>query len=417
VRPARVAFGVAAGLVAGRVASLAQTGTGELGGVTFPPMLVVMALAGLGATVLAAGLGELWADAAPALRHSRSSWTVALVGSSVVFAIVLWAASSLELALDRLGWMVVRLWLVTVLGSWPTLVAVAVLAAVAAVALHASRQGAMAPAWLLERGESWPWPTAGRPGLAEAVVPAVAGGLAGAGAIIGFRVLAGPPASDTAGLQRFYTYVWVAAAAAGGAVTLALGLLVPRRGVGVGALAGPLASLVAVAGLLAMTSVLGGSLDADFVTPTVRFPLALGLLLAVLVAPAGLLAWHRERRLARVWPAAAALGLVAVLAVVGGRDALTGNQSILVPDIGDREQALALVEVTQYAATATDVERRYSAVEAAVAAIVADQTADGPTRAAPASVPRSWRPCRRCSATRRRTSRQPPTSDRSTLLV
>ncbi len=379
-------------------------------------MLVVMALAGLGATVLAAGLGELWADAAPALRHSRSSWTVALVGSSVVFAIVLWAASSLELALDRLGWMVVRLWLVTVLGSWPTLVAVAVLAAVAAVALHASRQGAMAPAWLLERGESWPWPTAGRPGLAEAVVPAVAGGLAGAGAIIGFRVLAGPPASDTAGLQRFYTYVWVAAAA-GGAVTLALGLLVPRRGVGVGALAGPLASLVAVAGLLAMTVVLGGGLGADFVTPTVRFPLALGLLLAVLVAPAGLLAWHRERRLARVWPAAAALGLVAVLAVVGGRDALTGNQSILVPDIGDREQALALVEVTQYAATATDVERRYSAVEAAVAAIVADQTADGPTRAAPASVPRSWRPCRRCSATRRRTSRQPPTSDRSTLLV
>src|SRR6266545_211413 len=205
-------------------------------------------------------------------------WRAAVVASSVVFAIVLWAASSLELALDRLGWVVARLWLVTVLASWPTLGAVAVLAAAAAWALGASRRGAMTPAWLLEGGESWPWPTAGRAGLAEAVVPAVAAGLAGAGAIIGVRVLAGRPASDAAALQRFYTYIWVAAAA-GAAVTLALGLLVPRRGVGVGALAGPLASLVAVAGLLAMTVVLGGGLGADFVTPTVRIPLVLGLIL------------------------------------------------------------------------------------------------------------------------------------------
>ena len=381
VRAAPVAFGVAAGLVLGQVASLAQTGTGEFGGVTQPPMLAVIALTGLGATVLAAGLGDLWADAAPALRNPRGSWAVALVASSVVFAIVLWAASSLELALDRLGWVVARLWLVTVLASWPTLGAVAVLAAAAAWALGASRRGALTPAWLLEGGESWPWPTAGRAGLAEAVVPAVAAGLAGAGAIIGVRVLAGRPASDAAALQRFYTYVWVAAAA-GAAVTLALGLLVPRRGVGVGALAGPLASLVAVAGLLAMTVVLGGGLGADFVTPTVRIPLALGLILAVLLAPAGLLAWHQVRRLPRVWPAAAALSLVAVLAVVGGGDALTGNQSIPTPDAGDRDQQLALAELTQYAATATELQRRYSAVEAAVGTIAADQSADGPARAA-----------------------------------
>jgi hypothetical protein len=164
-------------------------------------------------------------------------------------------------------------------------------------------------------------------------------------------------------------------------MTMALGLLVPRRGVGVGALAGPLASLVAVVGFLAMNTVLGGGLDADFVTSTLRFPLALGLILAVLVAPAGLLAWHRGRRLARVWPAAAALSLVAVLVVVGGRDALT-RESIPVPGGGDREQALALAEVTRYAATANQVQQRYSTVETAVAAIAADQTIDGPGRAA-----------------------------------
>jgi Zn-dependent protease with chaperone function len=380
-RRAGGAAGVAAGFVLGQVASLAQTGTGALGGVTHPPMLAVIALAGLGATVLTAGLGELWADAAPALRRSRTSWMVALAVGSVVFAAVLWAASSLELALDQAGWLVTRLWAVTVLASWPTIGAVAALAVAAGWALAASRQGAMTPAWLLERGTSRPWPTSSRVSLAEAVVPALAGGLVGAGVIIGVRVLTGPLTSDAAKVEHFYTYVWVAAAA-GAAMTLTLALLVPRRGVGVGALAGPLASLMVAVGLLAVSTARGGGLDAAFVTSTVRFPLALGLILAVLVAPAGLLAWHQEQRLARIWPAAAALSLVAVLAVVGGRDALTRNESIPIPDGGDREQALALAEVTQYAATATQVQQRYSAVETAVAAIAADQTIDGPARAA-----------------------------------
>jgi Zn-dependent protease with chaperone function len=381
-RAAPVAFGVAAGLVLGQVASLAQTGTGALGGVDHPPALAVLALAGLGATLLAAGLGELWADAAPAVRHPRTSWAMALVVGSVLYAIVLWAAASLELALDRLGWLVAKLWLVTVAGSWPTIAAVAVLAGAAARALRAARRGPAPPAWLLERGGARPWPAGGRAGLAEAVAPALAGGLAGAGAIVGYRVLAGPAASDIEVEQRFYTYVWVAAAA-GAAVTLALALLVPRRGVGVGMLAGPLASLVAVAGFLAMNTALGGDLDPDFVTTAARFPLALGLLLAVLVAPAGLLAWERERRRAPAWPAAAAVALVAVLAVLGARDTLTGFGPIAVPQAaGDRQAQLALVEVTRYAATAADVGRRYTDVQAAVAAIDADASVDGPARAA-----------------------------------
>jgi hypothetical protein len=383
VRPAPVAFGVGAGLALGQVASLAQTGIDELGGVKHPPMLAVIAVAGLGATVLTAGLGELWADAAPALRRARASWLTAIAASSVMFAMVLWAAGSLELAQDRLGWVVTRMWLVTVLGSWPVLVAVAALAATAAWALLRPGHGALTPRWLLERGEPGPWPASGRVRLPEAAAAALAAGLAGAAAIIGYRILAGPAATDAAVLQRFYSYFWVAAAA-GAAVMLALALLVPRRGVGVGALAGPLATLIALAGFLAMNTALGGDLDADFVTSTVRFPLALGLVLAVLAAPVGLIAWQRDRQhRARVWPVAAVLGLVAVLAVLGGRGVLVGDLSLAMPDSGDRDQQLALAEVAQYAGTATDIQQRYAAVETAVAAIVNDRTAaDGPARAA-----------------------------------
>jgi Peptidase family M48 len=370
VRAAPVAVGVAAGLVLGHIASLAHLTEGALGGVRDSRILTVIALAGLGATVLAAGLGELWANAAPALRRARTSWVAALAVNSVLFATVLWAAGSLQLALDWSGWVVARTWLVSVVGSWPTLAAVPVLAA--AWALRFSRQGALTPAWLLERGEPQLWPATGRTTLTEAGMSAVAAGLAGAAVIIGGRVLAGPPASDVAALERSYIYAWVAAAA-GAAVALALALLVPRRGVGVAVLAGPLASLVAVAGLLAMNTVLGGSLDVHFVLSTARLPLALGLVLVVLVAPAGLLAWNRERRTARVWPAATALSLVAVLAVVAGRDLLIDMRSVLAP-----------ADLTQYAPTVTGLQDPLARMktQAVLARISPESTGDKPAAAA-----------------------------------
>jgi Zn-dependent protease with chaperone function len=381
-RPTPVALGVAAGLVLGQVASFAQTGT-ALGGVDHPALLVVIALAGLGATALAAGLGELWANAAPAMRHARASWVAALVVNSVLFTAVLWAAASLELALDQGSSAITRTWLVTAVASWPILTAVVVLAVTAAWALGRSRHGAVAPAWLLERGGPWPWPVAGRGGLTETAVTAVAVGLAGAGTIVGFRAVAGPAGSDAVTLQRFYTYVWVAAAA-GAAAALALALLVPRRGVGAGALAGPLACLVAVTGFLAMNTAIGGGLAADFVTTTVRTPLALGLVLAVLAAPAGLLTWRGDRRLPRAWPAAAALGLVAAVTVVAGRGTLTSLVSEDTPaPPGQGRDSVLIAEAMYYVtAVAPDVLRRYQAVQAAANAINADQTLEAPTRAA-----------------------------------
>jgi hypothetical protein len=382
VRPGPVGFGVAAGLALGQVASLAQTGAGLLGDVSHPGLLVVVALAGLGATVLVASLGELWADAAAAVRHPRTSWAAGLVVGSVAYAFVLWVAGWLQLLLDWGGWPLARLWLVTVLGSWPTIAALAVLGGAAAWALGASRRAAAAPTWLLEPGRPQPWPAkTGRTGLVETVLVAVAVGLTGAGTLIAFRVLAGPAPADAAE-QRFYSYVWMVATA-GAAATLALAVLVPRRGVGAGALAGPLACLVAVAGFLAMNTVLGGKLYAGFVVSVARPPLGLGLVLAVLVAPAGLLAWHRERPLATLWPAAAAIGLAAVLVVAAGRNTLTDFQPVAAATAaGERDRLVALAEATRYAATAGDVIRRYQAVEAAAAGINADQRADGPTRAA-----------------------------------
>ena len=337
VRPAPVALGVAAGLVLGEVSSLASTGTESLGGVTHPPVLVVDALVGLGATALVAGLAELWADAAPAARTARGSWLLALALSSVVFAFALWVGGTLELALDQGGWLVARSWLVTVLGTGPAMAAVTVLAGSAAGALLAARPGAPTPAWLLERGERRPWPAAGRGGLAEAAVPAAVVGLVAAAAMVALRVAAGPALTDAAKEERFYTFVWVAAAGAA-AVTLALALRRPGRGLGVAALAGPLACLVAVAGFVAMNTVLGGRLSAGFVVLVARPPLALGLVLVVLVASAGLLAWRPGAREASVWPAAAALGLVAVLAVVAGRGTLVGFGSI--PEVPARSAAM-----------------------------------------------------------------------------
>jgi Zn-dependent protease with chaperone function len=382
VRPAQVALGVAAGLVLGQVASLAQTGTGFLGGVTHPPTLALVALGGLGATMLAAGLGELCADAAPAARGARGSWLLALTVSSVLFATALWLAGSLELTLDQGNWLITRMWLVTVVGAWPVLAAVAVLAVTAAWALRATRQGALTPAWLLERGERRPWPTAGRAGLAEAVAPAVVVGLVAAAGMVALAVLSGPVLSAAAKEQRFYASVWVAAAAAA-AVTLALALLVPRRGLGVAALAGPLACLVAVAGFLALNKLRGGGLSLDFAILAARPSLALGLVGTVLVATAGLLAWDQGRRPQRVWPAAAALSLVVVLAVVAGRGTLAGAGPLAaLPGAEDYQRQLAAAEAAQYGAVAADVLRRYGTVQAAVAAIDADRAADGPARAA-----------------------------------
>jgi Zn-dependent protease with chaperone function len=374
--PTPAAFGVAVGLILGHVASLATT-AGERLGLANPLALAVLGSAGLGATVLAAGLGEIWADAAPAARHARISWIVALAVNAVLFAAVLWVSASLETLLGAAGWLAGRLWLETLVASWPMLVAVTLLAVTVTWALVASRSGAVTPAWLVEQGESQPWPTIGHRSLVQATTVGMAVGLAAVATQVAFRAVAGSASSPAVQEQRYYMFIWLAAAA-GATAALALAMFAPRRGVGAGALAGPLACLIAVAGFLAMNTVLGGRIDVGFVTGVARPPLALGLVLTVVVAPAGLLTWRGRWRVAHIWPIAAAMGLVVSLAVIAARGPITGFKPSAEPPADS-----AVAEAQHYlTAIAPNLIRRYTIVGGVVAAIDADTTADGPARAA-----------------------------------
>jgi Zn-dependent protease with chaperone function len=320
VRLAPVVAGVFSGFVLGGAASLAGSGIGLLDRDADPLLLAVTALCAAGATVTTAGLGELWADAAGRLRSARVSWAAAVVLPGIVFAAVLWAGATTQKALLWGGWALVRLVLPEYFSTVPMVAAALVLAVAAGWALWAARSVALTPAWLLESGPRYEWPTAGAPRLWPTVATGVTAGVAGAAALIAFRLTAGAAAGDAQLVQRFYTFVFVAAAAAvaGGFV---LAMLCPGGGAGAALLAVPIATTVTTIGFLALSTVLGGKLGASF-AGTLRKPLGLALLGEMLVLSVVVLPPAR-RRLDLVVPAAAALAaLLAATTVIAARDAL-----------------------------------------------------------------------------------------------
>jgi hypothetical protein len=226
--------------------------------------------------------------------------------------------------------------------------------------------------------------------LAEAVSTGIAVGLTGTGVLVGVLAVAGG-ASSAAPAEWETLILWVIAAV-GATAGLALELSVPRRGVGAGALAGPLACVIAVIGLITYTNLdgrpsigrgfsavapplglLGSKPLVRLVTSVGQPPLALWLVLAVLAAPAALLTWRKEQRLRRTWPAAAAMGLVVSLALVTVRGPLVGLASAPNPAVAEAQQYLTTV--------GPDAARRYDAVGEAVRLIGADTSSDGPARA------------------------------------
>uniref|UniRef100_UPI001BDCA43C M48 family metalloprotease n=1 Tax=Pseudonocardia lacus TaxID=2835865 RepID=UPI001BDCA43C len=152
--PWPAALGVAVGLVAGYPTSLGATEAAD------PLWVAVVAAAGAGATLIAAGAGEVWADALPVLRRARWAWVPAVVVTGAVYAAVVWAVGQFVVLLDAGGWSLVGLWLVAMPDRWLPLAAVLVLAASAAVALGAARPNGAAPAWLVEAGPPTHWPAA-----------------------------------------------------------------------------------------------------------------------------------------------------------------------------------------------------------------------------------------------------------------
>ena len=310
---ARIAGGVFVGTAAGQATTLAAAGSGSLTTQDHPWAALVIAVAAAGATVLAAGLGELWADAAPGLPRAAASWIPAILLSGTLFTVTVWFAAVFQRALDQSGWTWASAALVTVLASAPMAWAALLLATAAAWALHNSRRPAPPPVWMAEShraeaptsaltltnaataGEgtsaepvprgSLPWHTTGSGGAARVLLIGAGAGLTGGAAITVYRVVMGPAADFATQEQRYYTYLALAAltAAAAGA---ALAVLVPRRGPGAALLAVATAVLATQACFLGLNTAFGGALNPQFAWAVTQPALALGLLTLVIAAAA-----------------------------------------------------------------------------------------------------------------------------------
>jgi Zn-dependent protease with chaperone function len=376
-----VALGVAAGLVLGQLASLAGTGSGAAGGLDHPAWLAVSAALGAGATALSAGLAQLWSDAVPRL-HRRVAVAALVVFGGLIFACALWISSTLQLVLDAGGLALARAWVVTLLPSADLINGtVVVLALSAGWALWARTGRATAPAWMIEGGNPPAWPSGGIRAR-QWVTVALACGIAAEGGLVAYRFIAGPAASLAFQAQRYYLYIWVAAAA-GGVCTLALCWLDRVRGPGLACLAAPLATLTAVAGFLILNTALGGNLGAHFVVTVARAPLALGLLFGLTAALAGLIprasrspgrtAAARVRPV-RLLPAVALPTICAAAAsalLIAGRGPIVGPPATLVPGNSGSSSLIpaAQLDGLRYLdTTAPAIEAAYARVQRSVTA-------------------------------------------------
>jgi Zn-dependent protease with chaperone function len=386
------ALGVAAGLVLGQLASLASTGSGAAGGLAHPAWLVVSAALGAGATVLSAGLAQLGSDAVPRLHRRVAVGAIVVIGG-LIFASALWIASRLQFALDAGGLALARAWLVTLLPSADLVTGtVAILAMSGGWALWARSGRATAPAWIIESGNPLTWPSGGIRARRWVTV-ALTCGIAAEGCLAAFRFIAGPAASPAFQAQRYYLYIWVAAAA-GGVCTLALCWLDRVRGIGLACLAAPLATLTAVAGFLIVNTALGGNLNVHFVVTVAQAPLALGLLSSLTAALAGLIP-RAPRSPGRTTPARTrpvrlptALALPAVCAaaastlLIAGRGPVVGPPATLVPGNSEGSSVIppAQLDGLRYLnTTAPAIEAAYARVQRSVTAAAA---APSPGRAA-----------------------------------
>ena len=327
LRVTPVALGVLVGYALGAVVSLAQIGSQGVGEYQHLAVNALTPLAICGATVLAAGLGELFADVAPRFRSPRASWIVCIVLVGTLFAITLWAATTLSLAVDEGSWPLSSLALLTVLSGRGLAIVALGFAAVTAWALVTVRNDAVAPSWAVLGDSPPPWPAPAKPRLLGTVLIGAAAGTVGALMIVGFRLLVGPAQDQTEQLVRSGTYILLAAAV-GAAAAIAMVVAQPDRGLGAALLASPIASVTTVIGFLALNTVLGGQLTAVFVEEFVRRSVALSLLSLLGVAVASLVLQIRRTSAMNATfatvVAAAVLAGAASLGVLAARQTLTG---------------------------------------------------------------------------------------------
>jgi hypothetical protein len=283
LRLAPVALSVGAGLVLGRALSLGQVGTASGLGADHPGVLVVPALAGVGATAVVTGLALLWADAAPRMPSARRHWLPALLTSGMVFAAAVWTSEAMANTLDYGGVAFAALALVADDPSWLTLSTAVVVALAAAVPLALRRPGLAAPSWTLEAGGRPLWPVPRRPGLPQGLALGILTGAAGTATYVGFRTWYGAAGSAGETEARVFAYILLAGLVAAAAVAAA-GLLQGSRGAATALVAAPTSVLTTALGFAVLNVALGGTLTSDFARPLVLRPLSITLMLALLGA-------------------------------------------------------------------------------------------------------------------------------------
>jgi Zn-dependent protease with chaperone function len=199
----RVVGAVFTGSLLGQVASLAAVGTGTTTGSRTWTPVVLFAVALAGTTAVVGWLGVAAAGRAWALS-ARAYAAVAVVGSGLMFAFVLWVVTTLTHALDLGGWWLTGMVAVDLL-TGPVAVAVILLVVLAVVVLLATSIRTP-PGWAVEaqvQGASADGPVAGDrpvvptrlrrlPLLALLGVAALLAGVVAFGALT-VRTVTGPP--------------------------------------------------------------------------------------------------------------------------------------------------------------------------------------------------------------------------------
>lgn len=294
-RSAPVVLGVLIGASAGQAASLAQVGVG------IGPSALFLPVGLAGTAALTGGLAALRAARPPSMGGTAA---VAALGGTTATAAV-WAAQEAQAVVNIGGPALLTTWS-TSSGTLLLPAAVALVLAIAAL-----------------------WARHGTPRRAGVVMGVVAGAC-GALGLASYRVMAGPPQGDE-DVLRWLGAIVVGTAAVGALVLLGLGLSRGSSGIGSGLIAGPVATITAGVGYLAVNAALGGD-PLALAWPVLGAALPLGLLLG---APAALLATAGPIRRAPVTgrsPVAATTLVVAVLSAVTTAGALHGR-NVLLPGV------------------------------------------------------------------------------------
>lgn len=378
-RVAPVALGVFVGCVAGEMASFAGIALEGLERFGQPLLVSLVALAFAGATVVVAGLGELWAQASGRFRGASGNWVPAVVFSTLLFGVALWAGDQLRAVLSAGGWgfasAVVQSWMAN-----PVLCLLAVLfAAVTGWAQWAARRGTTTPSWL---AAPRPWLPTG-PRTRHVIGVGVVAGLAGVAVLAGFRYLTAPPAGFAEQEQWLHAYVWLAGAVAATAALL-VGLLFGARGRGTALLAGPVAAVIVGAGVLVINTARGGALTFTFAMSFLPDMLAAGFLLSVATAWLGLVAPVAPRR-SPSWlvliTVSAFIAAGVATGVIAGRDALMPSGDGAVPVVDD--QAWVVEEAVHDYKTrrAPEILLRRHKIDTMMRGIESDRSLDRAARA------------------------------------